>query len=40
MDHIIDEATYTDDAGIRHWLPTVVDERDIWGIAEDFRLAD
>jgi len=40
VDAIIDGATYWDDAGICHWLPTVVDERDIWDIAEDFRLAD
>lgn len=40
IDAIIDKATYMDDAGIRHWLPTVVDERDIWDIAEDFRLAN
>lgn len=39
VDAIIDKVTYVDDAGIRHWLPTVVDERDIYDIAEEFRLA-
>jgi hypothetical protein len=37
---IIDKATYMDDTGIRHWLPTIIDERDIWDIAEDYRLAE
>jgi hypothetical protein len=40
VDAIIDKATYMDDTGIRHWLPTIIDERDIWDIAEDYRFAE
>lgn len=40
VDAIIDKTTYMDDTGIRHWLPTIIDERDIWDIAEDYRFAD